>query len=320
MTTPSNPLGLRDREKFSVIAVVRCDSTVTSRRDLTDGSIVLPGVRQLVDDWWQSQIGEIQYNQLQDCDLALVRHGPSEHPDLLDAENKSLYEELYTLFKLLQISGVPNYEEAFALNGSVTGGRLNVRQVGGRRRFCPTPGSPASPVTPERLEEAARASMVWREMRDSDYDRFKRGLFILLDGLRQRFGKERLHQYVRALEALTLPHRGEQFVKRCRTFSADGEAAEKLLVEVYRMRNAVEHVHEWDRALKTYPVPDREPLAMRRTRQMEGLACAAYRRVFSEPDVRVHFRSDDSIAAFWKLPDEPRRSIWGDPFDVSALQ
>ena len=80
-------------------------------------------------------------------------------------------------------------------------------------------------------------------MRDPDYARFKRGLSVLLDGLRQEFGQERLHQYVRALEALTLPHRSQQFVRRCKTFSADGEAAEKLLAEVYRMRNAVEHMH-----------------------------------------------------------------------------
>jgi hypothetical protein len=113
MTTPSNPLGLCDGEKFSVIAVVRCNSTVTSRQDLTDGSIVLPGVTPLVDDWWQCQIGEIQYDQLRDCNLALVRHAASDHPDLLDDENKKLHEELYALFNLLQISGVPSYEKAF---------------------------------------------------------------------------------------------------------------------------------------------------------------------------------------------------------------
>jgi hypothetical protein len=323
MTTPSNPLFLRDGEKFSIIAFVRCVSTVTSRHDLAGGSIVLPGVGPLVDDWWKCQIGEIQYNQLQECDLALVRRQPSEHKDLLDHENATLYKELYTLFNLLHISGVPNYDKAFALNGSVTGGRLDVRQVGPCRRFRPTFGSPASPVTPERLQEAARVSEVWREMRDPDYARFKRGLFVLLDGLCQEFARDRLHQYVRALEALIVPEQGKtkkQFVHRCQTFGGNHQDVATLLSEAFDMRSDVQHLHAWDRSLAGCPIPDRQSLAMKRTRQMEGLACAAYRRILSETLVRHHFQSDEAIARFWALPDEKRRSNWGAPFDVLALQ
>jgi hypothetical protein len=158
-------------------------------------------------------------------------------------------------------------------------------------------------------------------MQDAEYARFKRGLVVLLDGLHQEFGQERLHQYVRALKALILPDLGRtttQFVERCQTFGV-GNSVAALLREAFAMRSAVEHVHAWDHALMAHAAPDRESLAMRRTRQMEGLACAAYRRILSETDVRDHFRSDESIAAFWALPDEQRRSIWGDPFDVGAV-
>jgi hypothetical protein len=177
-------------------------------------------------------------------------------------------------------------------------------------------------VTPERLQEAARASEVWREMRDPDYARLRRGLSILLVGLRQGFGQERLHQYVRALEALILPEQGKtkkQFVHRCQTFGGSHQDIATILSEAFDMRSDVEHLHAWDRALTGRPVPDRKSLAMKRTRQMEGVACSAYCRILSEADVRRHFGSDESIADFWALSEERRRSIWRTPFDLSAV-
>ena len=36
--------------------------------------------------------------------------------------------------------------------------------------------------------------------------------------------------------------------------------------------------------------------------------------------MREHFRCDDSIEAFWKLPDERRRSIWGDPLTFAGCR
>ncbi len=312
-------------EKFSVIAVVSCDSEVTADVSLPDGATVSPGTARLLDDWWRSQLGDIRFDELQRrCNLVLIHHQRSETLALWDHENTELYEEAFRLFCLLQLFGVPQYDRAFALNGSVEGERINVIQVGEIDRFYTTAGSSRSPVTVQALSAAADVSGIWREVIDvgQDFARIRRGLAVLLDGLRQSFGQERLHQYVRAIEAAILPEQGKtrrQFISRCQTFAgADSEIA-ATLGEAFDMRSAVEHVHEWDRALVSHPASDREPLAMKRTRQIEFLACAIYRRILTVPVLREHFRSDDSIGTYWSQSDECRRAAWGETLDIRGV-
>jgi hypothetical protein len=55
-----------------------------------------------------------------------------------------------------------------------------------------------------------------------------------------------------------------------------------------------------------------------RTRQAERLACFAYSRVLLDATVQAHFRSDDTLAQFWKLPDDQRHAIWGKPLDITT--
>jgi len=312
-------------EKFSVIAVVSCDSEVTGDVSLPDGTMVSPGTASLLDDWWRCQLGAIRSEQLQHCcNLILIRHRQSTNLALLNHENTILYEEAFRLFSLLQLFGVPRYDRAFALNGSAEGGRVNIRQVGEIERFYTTADSLRSPVTVQRLSDAADASRIWRELIEvgQDFARVRRGLSVLLDGLRQNFGQERLHQYVRAIEATILPEQGQtrrQFVSRCQTFAGVDPAIATTLGEAFDMRSAVEHVHEWDRALASRPASERESFAMKRTRQLEFLACGIYRRILTTPAVRDHFRSDDSIRSYWSLRDDYRRCVWGEALDVRGI-
>lgn len=308
-----------------MIAVVSCDSEVTGDVSLTDGTTVSPGTASILDDWWRSQLGEILFDQLQRrCNLVLIRHRQSRNLALLDQENTELYEEAFRLFCLLQLFGVPAYDRAFGLNGFAEGERVTIRQVGEIERFYPTVDSPRLPVTIRRLSDAADTSRIWRELIDvsQDFARVRRGLALLLDGLRQSFGQERLHQYIRAIEAAILPEPGKtrkQFVSRCQTFAGVGLEIASALGEAFDMRSAVEHVHEWDRALEAHPAAEREPLAMKRTRQIEFLACGIYRRILTTPVLRDHFRSDESIRSYWSLPNDYRRSVWGEALDVREV-
>ena len=294
-------------------------------QSLPDGTTVSPGTARLLDDWWRSQLGDIRFDELQQrCNLVLIRHQRSETLALLDHENTELYMEARRLFCLLQLFGVPQYDRAVALDGSAEGERINVRQVGEVDRFRKTAGSSRSPVTVRALSAAADVSRIWREVIEvgQDFARIRRGLGVLLDGLRQSFGQERLHQCVRAIEASILPQQGKtrrQFISRCQTFAgADSEIA-ATLGEAFDMRSAVEHVHEWDRALASRPAFDRESLAMKRTRQIESLACGIYRRILTVPVLREHFRSDDSIGTYWSLSDECRHAVWGETLDVQGV-
>jgi hypothetical protein len=157
------------------------------------------------------------------------------------------------------------------------------------------------------------------EANKAEFRRAIRGLNTLFKGLKET-GQDRLHQYVRSLEALILPDMGstkKQFTHRCQTFARAGNDTQSLLQEVFDMRSDTEHLHPWDEAVQNYPVDQRDDVCWQRTRQMEKLASDVYSRVLRDSALRGHFRTDATIASFWKLPDDQKRSLWGQPLDIT---
>ncbi len=147
---------------------------------------------------------------------------------------------------------------------------------------------------------------------EAEFDRFLRGLGTLMKGQKEESGGDRLHQFVRSLEALVLPEQGRstmQFGHRCQTFGRGGITRSTLL-QAYDMRSAIEHLNRWDEPVKGYASDERETLCWQRTRQIEQLACDAYSRLLSNSELRERFRTDDAIRQFWRLPDGQRSELW----------
>jgi hypothetical protein len=142
----------------------------------------------------------------------------------------------------------------------------------------------------------------------------------LFKGL-QATGQDRLHQFVRSLEALILPDVGsakKPLMHRGQTFALAGHGTPLPLQEANDMCCDTEHLHAWDRAVQNYPADQREDVCWHRTRHMEHLACDAYARLLRDAALREHFRTDATIASFWKLADDTSRSTWGTPLDIVA--
>jgi hypothetical protein len=153
----------------------------------------------------------------------------------------------------------------------------------------------------------------------AEFQRTIRGLNTLFKGLKE-IGQDRLHQFVRSLEALILPDIGKtekQFAHRCQTFARASDDTRDLLLEAFAMRSDTEHLHSWDEAVQNYPVDQREDVCWQRTRQIEHLACDAYSRLLRDAVLREHFRTDAATAAFWKMPDHQRHALWSKPLDIT---
>ncbi len=144
-----------------------------------------------------------------------------------------------------------------------------------------------------------------------------------MDGLQKERGEERIHQFVRSLEALILPEISKttrQFTHRCQTFAMASPHAPQILEEAFELRSMAEHLNDWEQALESYPKDDREFVALHRTRQMEQLAAFAYSRVLKSDSIRSHFVSETKQGEFWKLPDNDRRSVWGTQLDLRLIK
>ena len=321
------PLGLAEGDKFAILAIKNIGTEALGSQVLPDSTSVAPGLPvDIIDEFWQQSLGTIAIQDLRRCNLLLLRRAPSENPRLLDAEHEALAMRTLEVFWLLQLSGVPYYEGAVILKGSVVDGRIEVRahdNLSGHQ-FVASNGAPNARITGDGLRRAAESAEVWRGMlaNPGDHARIKRGLNVLLEGLQEHFGQERLHAFVRALEALILPRIGEtrrQFAARCQTFAVAAVASQACLEDCFDMRSVVEHMNDSTTCLSAYPVDEREVIALRRVRQIEALARFAYERLLSTPDLRRHFTSDATIADFWRLPSEQRQPLWGSQFDINAV-
>ena len=322
--------------KYAILAVHNVRADVPPNLILQGGIRVASGSFPFpLDDHWKEWLGTIQFNALQACNLFLVRTSTEGWPegDLVvsgDEVSQSLQQEVGGLFAMLRLLGTIEYENAFMLAGYVQDGKSTCKQFAQTERFNITRGCLPWLIKERDLRTAVELSRTYSGLqqgfRNAERWRFGRGCNCLKRGLEQYYASDRLHGFVRALEALILPEPGKtekQFVSRCALFA--GPKAEEanmrtMLQEAYRMRCDIEHVHDWDRSLQAYPADDRENVALWRTRQMEVLACAANTRILLDTNVQQHFCSDAAIAAFWQKPQEEIRAAFGDICDITRLK
>ena len=317
----------QEKSKFALLAVNNVYTDLpTSVFQLCDGTWImpdLPGTNDL--DTWKKWLGSIRLESLVHADLVLLVEEPSDYPWILDDVHQQFSRDLRLLFYTVHLRvGIEISEDdgADLLCGSSVKGVPEIRQVSQMPRFYRSQGRSGAPITQDWLEDSLvlRAGYAEMESNNTQFRRLIRGLNTLFKGLKEEAVQDRLHQFVRALEALILPKSGKtrkNFVHRCQTFARAGDDTGVLLREIYDMRSATEHLHPWDKAVQSYPPDQRKAVGWQRTRQIEHLACDAYSRLLRDPDLREHFRTEDAIVAFWRLMDGQRSELWGTPLDIA---
>jgi hypothetical protein len=289
---------------------------------LSDGTWVMPGVPVADLGIWTEWIGSIRMERLGQANLVLFLEEASSNPEILDGVHQRLAKDLSLLFYMLHLRpGVEIADGADLLCGSSQNGVPGIRQMSQMPAFYQSKGWTRAPITQAWLENnlTLRAGVTAMDADTTKFRRLIRGLNTLFNGLKET-GQDRLHQFVRSLEALILPDIGrteKQFAHRCQTFARAGDDTRALLVEAFAMRSDTEHLNPWDEAVRSYPPDQQEDVCWHRTRQIEHLACDAYSRLLRDAALRKHFETEATIAAFWKLPDDQRRAIWGKPLDIT---
>jgi len=326
-------LTLEPNCKFAVIAANNARVDIPSALTLQDGTRVLSSSPFPLDATWRDWLGTMQSYNLQACNLFLLRTATSGWPDGQlsifggDVDTK-LQSDVGGIFAFLRIVGSIEYSDAFLLAGHAEDGAPSCRHFATTMRFNTTGGCLPWVIREADLRTAVQLHRSYSALlgKFPEKWRFSRGCRALKVALEQDYASDRLHGFVRSLEALILPAQGKterQFVSRCSLFA--GPKAEEaniraLLQETYRMRCDIEHVHHWDRSLQAYPTAEREDVARWRTRQMEELACTVYRKVISDPVLQLHFYTDTAIESFWKKPEDEIRAAFGNTCNVLQMK
>lgn len=316
----------QEKSKFALLMVNSAYTDLSaSYFQLRDGTRIMSEAPTLCLNSWEKQLGSIRLDRLRCANLNLLVEQSSENPTIFDDDvSKRLVDKLSLLFEMLHLRvgiKISEHTSANLLVGFSLNGTSKIFNVCEMPRFYRTHGGKCSPITRNWLEECVRLrdGAVVVNNGNTHFKRVRRGLIALLKGTKEKSGQDRLHQFVRSLDALVLPDKGKtkgQFKHRCQTFAGASEATRDILGKAYDMRSTTEHLHQWDRDMWEYLPDRRDDEGLRMTRQIEHLAYDAYSRLLREPDLREHFRTDEHITAFWKLSDCQQRKKWGKPVNI----
>jgi hypothetical protein len=324
----------RNECKFALLGLTNARADVpTTGVALPDGTEVLTQFPIELDSQWQSWLG-IEASQVSNANLVLVRTVaagfPPEALPISDDTSWALAKQVENVFSMLRLLGTIEYERAFLIMGYVQKGQAVCQHFSKFGRYEITRGCLPWMVREEHLVAAAdlaRAkSSLLAGFPDAQKVRLFRGWWALTTGLQQFYASDRLHCFVRALEALIYPQMAKtekQFVHRCSLFAApstEKNTAREAIQDAFKMRCDVEHAHAWDRSLTKYAVADREDIAYWRTRQMESLACLAYAKILTNRTLQQHFYTDTALHKFWQMPEHEVRIAFGCVCDITKLK
>ncbi len=244
----------RNECKFAFLAFTNV------RVDIPNVGITLPDGTEVVtkfpielDSQWQSWLG-IQASQVSGANLVLARRAtngfPPESLPISDNTNWDLAKQIENVFSMLRLFGTIEYESAFLIIGHVQKGRAVCQNFSKFGRYEITRGCLPWIIREEQLVNAANLSQAKASLLASFADvrnaRIFRGWWALTTALQQFYASDRIHGFVRALEALIYPEIGKtekQFIHRCSLFaasSASKDTARQALEEAYKMRCDVE--------------------------------------------------------------------------------
>jgi hypothetical protein len=272
-------------------------------------------------DTWQDNIGRFHRQELERCGLFLWSLGPSAHPENLDNENEELGKRAYCLFLGLLI-GVPYFSAGrlTRLTGANADGTTRARSLTTFPRSWYTLGAPAPRLSTAKIRLAAKiaAALLNLPGLGADKGRIGRSVRIFREACESANLDDRLHQFVRCAEGLSVPANGKEFTARLSRICAG--RCKKHLEEMYRVRSGIEHVHgPFERIPKRVRCRDRQEFLLMRTVEAEALARYLLTAVLLQPPLWTNFRDRGTIKALWQLPARKFNRTWPSKLAFPAI-
>jgi gamma-glutamylcyclotransferase (GGCT)/AIG2-like uncharacterized protein YtfP len=279
-----------------------------------------------IDQWWQEQLGQLELKLItEDYNLFLLAVSEDSSVD-----EKSLERYLASRYLSLFLQGVgydtQSYPRGMKLFGDNTADGMRVKGLGRLDKHSQPPKVIPASLSEAHLRMSARLAQGieaifpennWRE----EFLRLRKGFNAFLDGIKHHQAHNRLHQFVRALDAVIKPKQGDgtkKFKYRCQFFAGRKPDDTKLLGELYELRSAAEHLNPLNDKLEEYAPHERDKLKSLRTYQAELLAAFVYRKILLKPDIRAHFKNDQAVTDLWTKNDANALiSFWGDTINLN---
>jgi hypothetical protein len=323
----SMPFTIQHGHKFACVALSNAGVDRVLREEVRLGGDVWAvfGPPFRLDDHWREWMGTVQLEHLERASLTIIATAPSNALDVLDAENESLRQRVLGMFYALHLVEIFHYDGGLTITGANTNGSVSVRQVSILEHYFRPPGVLPIRIDIRWLEDAyaiANGMQVVHRAGVDHHQRLRRGFRAWIGAMQEYNGDDRVHQFVRAVEATVKPEAGRsraQFVHRGQLFAGNSLPMRERLGELYDLRGGAEHMNPLDSSLLNYPEAQREVIGLQRSFQAQILASTVYRRILSNPELHATFTSDEHIARFWAEPWATQVAEWGDSIDLDAV-
>jgi hypothetical protein len=319
------PFAIPNSHKFSCFALeaVGLERDFSDPLDLGGGLWVAFNSPFQLDGAWRDWLGSLESDRLLRCNLTLLAMTNSGQPQILDDENRKLSEQALSLIYALFLTEVFRFGGGIGLSGANVEGAIQIRQTSRLEKFYIPLGAKAAVLNRDHFLRMNRIAEGIRAVHQGGTPtRLQKGFHACVRGWQEYYGDERLHQFVRALEAITKPVEGKvkrQFVHRCQLFTGESAANEILLKELVNMRGSAEHLNPLEGALSSYSEDRRETVARQRSFQAQLLTSHVYEHIFSDAEVRAVFSDENRIGAFWQLSRRDQVAQWGRQINLQEI-
>lgn len=299
------PFEIARNQKFACVAIQNASVSGDAR-----GQIQLAPDLWCVDrlpfgvgEFWTNQLGEGRVRQIMQSNVLIFCIAPAQRPQVLDGENEVLMQRVQRMFYALLMQLVFHHDGVELFSGARVDENSDIRQITDIRDHFRPPQVRVGRISRAHLVRAAAAEGGIQEYlrRTGGADRLWHGFHALQRGFMEFYGDERLHQFVRAVEAvLTLePGRSRnQFVHRAQLFSGRSNENREWLLELYDLRSATEHMNDYRPVLEHHGARW-EDVATLRAYEAQVMASQVYLRLAESAALRGRFGDDANIEQFW---------------------
>jgi hypothetical protein len=175
---------------------------------------------------------------------------------------------------------------------------------------------------------------IYRFAPDRPYRRLRKGFNLWHQGARETDLNERLHFFLRAVEAIIRPTIAfkrrkkskkapwrqvtSTFIKRGERLIGGSTQNARLLRELYAIRSSIEHVQDILPRVRRIRSMDAEKTYQFRVLQCEVFASAVYSKILTNLQLREQLRSEQGVEGFWNCGPGRFNDLWGEKLNLQS--
>lgn len=309
---------IKPGQKFAILALSVNYPNQGREYDFSGGVSIRRTLGFEISSIWKDWLGSIRIEQVQKSNLFAIKCVQSDDPFVINKEDHQLRLDIEIAYISLFVSGfTPIYSEPVLLSGAFRDAKPDVRQV---KQLCAPTRVGYYNIADQSIIDFCGAEKIYDAIAGCDVTHRSRLNIILntyLEARRKAYMLDRIHQYVRVVEAFILPEIGrtkKQFKSRTELFI--GSKHHASMDEIYDIRSNVEHMKDFR------SVSENRAARLRHLSfdiMMENLARLIISKTLTDQRLFSIFMCEDQLRYFWSQDNQYRKSIWGSPIEFDAV-